>query len=262
MLVWEGESKKPIARSVINLQGIQFYLRKHCGPDAEERAAADYNAIAAHRDEIAKVLAGIEGREEKHRWVREYWSRLVNLQAEPEADPEAEAERDPDPEADPEPVDERDTEPDTEPERPAAPPSSLIFTSPSPLTAHSVPVESHSVPVEAHSVAVEGGPAKSRGISKRGDGWQAVMKLQGIKYYFRIHTGPDAEARAAMDYNAMVAHRDEVVQQLDGIWDREMKRRHVKEYLGRLVSAKAHPHSPPSATVLSLAFIYLYTPCA
>jgi hypothetical protein len=71
------------------------------------------------------------------------------------------------------------------------------------------------------------------------------MKLQGIKYYFRIHTGPDAEARAAVDYSAMVAHRDEVAQQLDGIWDREMKRRHVKEYLGRLVGAKSHPHSPP-----------------
>jgi hypothetical protein len=73
------------------MQGIQFYLRRHCGPGAEERAAADYNAIAAHRDEIAKVLAGIKGRDAKHRWVREYWSRLVNLQPDPEADPDPEA---------------------------------------------------------------------------------------------------------------------------------------------------------------------------
>ena len=66
-------------RSAFAVQGATYYLRKHYGPDAEERAAADYHAIAPHRDTLIKELEGIEGMEEKNRRLKEYWGRLVGM---------------------------------------------------------------------------------------------------------------------------------------------------------------------------------------
>jgi hypothetical protein len=37
-------------RSSFAVQGTTYYLRKHYGPDAEEKAAADYNAMLPFRD--------------------------------------------------------------------------------------------------------------------------------------------------------------------------------------------------------------------
>lgn len=54
-----------------------FYLRTHSGPGCDERAAEDYEAIFAHREEVAQLIKDVSDTNTRRSVVQEYWSKLV-----------------------------------------------------------------------------------------------------------------------------------------------------------------------------------------
>ena len=61
--------------------GKNYYRPTLNGPKAEERAAREHEVIYAKRDLVKEQLQGMADRDEKRRWVGEYWAVLLGVSA-------------------------------------------------------------------------------------------------------------------------------------------------------------------------------------
>jgi len=68
-------------RAQIGLNGTNYYRPTLRGPNAEEHAAREHEVIYAKRDLVKEQLQGMADRDEKRRWVQEYWAVLLGVSA-------------------------------------------------------------------------------------------------------------------------------------------------------------------------------------
>lgn len=82
--------------------------------------------------------------------------------------------------------------------------------------------------------------SKHKGVTKNGrDGWRAQLRLDGMIYSIRTHTGPGGEERAMDDYYAIYPHKRTMVAELKGIPVGDERRYWVQEYWSRVVGCNA-----------------------
>ena len=95
--------------------------------------------------------------------------------------------------------------------------------------------------------ALEKPQSQYKGVRKNGKGFRAVIDLNRSSYRRPTLTGPTAEEQAAREHEVIYAKRDLVKEQLQGMADRDEKRRWVQEYWAGLlgVSAPRFRPSPP-----------------
>ncbi len=249
-------------KALLSLRGLPCSLRAHYGPGAEEKAAADFNAMLPFRDTLIKELEGIEGRSEKRRHVKEVWSakvgytlpqaRAVNLGVKMKVHGAGWAA------------------------------TARVGDSTYTLRTHVGPdakeralrdhdaAQPHRGFLSERVRATRGADERRRlvkefwsglvgcalpperekrnalpGARLRRGGWYGQVTLGGNTYQLRTHRGEGAEEKASRDHLALVAHRKVLVEQLKGIAGSRERAHFLRGMLQQLVPLGGpHPCDP------------------